>query len=42
MRKFYITDKGGNYIEDLDKEIITHYKKLQNVTSIQKLRVLNI
>ena len=39
MREFYITDKGGNYIEDIDEA--TNYS-LEEIKNLEKLRVLNI
>ena len=42
MREFYITDKGGNYIEDLDEATNYSLEEIKTVTSIEKLRVLNI
>ena len=42
MREFYITDKGGNYIEDIDEATNYSLEKLKTVTSFVKLRVLNI
>ena len=42
MREFYITDKGGNYIEDIDEATNYSLEEIKNITSSQKLRVLNI
>ena len=30
MREFYITDKGGNYIEDKDEATIYSLEKIKN------------
>ena len=42
MREFYITDKGGNYIEDIDEATNYSLEEIKTVTSFVKLRVLNI
>ena len=43
MREFYITDKGGNYIEDIDEATNYSLEEIKKtVTSFVKLRVLNI
>ena len=41
MREFYITDKAGNYIEDIDEENNCSLKKLKTVTSLEKLKFSN-
>ena len=42
MREFYITDKAGNYIEDIDEATNYSLEEIKTVTSFVKLRVLNI
>ena len=42
MRDFYTTDKGGNYIGDIDEATNSPYMKLKTVTNFVELRVLNI
>ena len=44
MREFYITDKGGNYIEDKDEATNYSLEEIKNCYqfSSEKLRVLNI
>ena len=42
MREFYITDKGGNYIEDIDEATNYSLEEIKTVTSFVNLRVLNI
>ena len=42
MREFYITDKGGNYFEDIDEATNYSLEQLKTVTSFVKLRVLNL
>ena len=42
MREFYITDKGGNYIEDIDEATNYSLEEIKTVTSFVKLRVLNL
>ena len=42
MREFYITDKGGNYIQDIDEATNYSLEDIKTVTSSEKLRVLNI
>ena len=42
MREFYITDKGWNYIEDIDEATNYSLEEIKTVKSFLKLRVLNI
>ena len=42
MREFYITDKGGNYIEDIDEATNYSLEEIKNYYQFRKLRVLNI
>ena len=41
MREFYITDKGGNYIEDIDKASNYSLEDIKNCYQFEKVRVLN-
>ena len=42
MRKFYITDEVGNYIEDLDEAINNSSEEIKNCYQFRKLGVFNI
>ena len=42
MKEFYITDKAGNYIEDIDEAINNSLEEIKPVTSFVKLSVLKI
>ena len=44
MKEFYITDKAGNYIEDIDEAINNSLEEIKNCyqSDLEKLRVLNI
>ena len=42
MKEFFITDKAGNYIEEIDQAINSSLEEIKTVTSFVKFRVLNI
>ena len=42
MREFYITDKGGNYIEDIDEATNYSLEEIKKCYQFRKVRVLNI
>ena len=42
MKEFYITDKGGNYIKDIDEATYYSLEEIKIATRIVELRVLNI
>ena len=42
MREFYITDKSGNYIEDIDEATNYSLEEIKNCYQFRKSRVLNI
>ena len=42
MREFYINDKGGNNIEDIDEATKYSLDEIKNCYNSEKLRVLNI
>ena len=42
MGEFYITDKGGNYIEDIDEATNYSLEEIKNCYQFRNLRVLNI
>ena len=42
MKDFYITDKVGSYIEDIDEAINNSLEEIKTFISSEKLRILNI
>ena len=38
MKDFYITDKGGNYIEDIDEAINKSLEEIENCYQIRKVK----
>ena len=40
MKEFYITDKAGNCIEDIDEAINNSIEEIKKLLSVQKVRVL--
>ena len=42
MKEFYVTDKAGNYIEEIDEAINNSLEENENCYQFRKLRVLNI
>ena len=42
MREFYITEKGGNYIEDIDEATNYSLEDIKNCYQFEKVRVLNM
>ena len=38
MREFYITDKGGNYIEDIDEATNYYLKEIKNCYQFRKVK----
>ena len=42
MREFYIIDKGGNYIDDIDEATNYSLEEIKNCYQFRKVRVLNI
>ena len=42
MREFYIIDKAGNYIEDIDEATNYSLEEIENSYQFRKVRVLNI
>ena len=38
MREFYITDKGGNYIEDIDEATNYSLEKIKNCYQFRKVK----
>ena len=42
MREFYITDKGGNCIEDIDEATNYSLEEIKNCYQFRKVKSLNI
>ena len=38
MREFYITDKAGNYIEDIDEAINNSLEEIKNCYQYRKVK----
>ena len=38
MREFYITDKAGNYIEDIDESVTSSLDEIKNCYQYRKVR----